>query len=102
MTPLESTIQDRDSLYGGFANVCGVSQRLKEIVNLELLTKYGTAFPHTHVQLEALGMILHKIARIVCGDPNYVDNWHDIAGYATLVERDLKDTIQEEDTSYQS
>jgi len=31
-------------------------------------------------------MILHKIARILNGDPEYSDNWHDIAGYATLIE----------------
>jgi hypothetical protein len=30
-------------------------------------------------------MILHKIARIVNGDPNWSDSWRDIAGYATLV-----------------
>jgi hypothetical protein len=36
-------------------------------------------------QSEALEMIAHKIARILNGDPNYVDSWLDIAGYATLV-----------------
>ena len=41
-------------------------------------------------QEEALEMIAHKIARIINGDPDYKDNWHDIAGYATLVERSLK------------
>ena len=34
-------------------------------------------------------MIQHKIARVLNGDPNYPDNWHDIAGYARLVEREL-------------
>ena len=34
-------------------------------------------------------MITNKMARIVNGDPNYIDNWHDIAGYATLVEQEL-------------
>jgi len=36
-------------------------------------------------QQEALEMIAHKIARILNGDPNYVDSWVDIAGYAKLV-----------------
>ena len=36
-------------------------------------------------QLEALDMIAHKIARIINGDPDYADSWHDIAGYAKLV-----------------
>jgi hypothetical protein len=41
-------------------------------------------------QLEALDMIAHKIARILNGDPNYADNWIDIAGYATLVANRLE------------
>jgi len=35
---------------------------------------------------EALEMIAHKIGRILNGDPNYADSWHDIAGYAKLAE----------------
>jgi hypothetical protein len=31
-------------------------------------------------------MIQHKVARILNGEPDYSDNWHDIAGYATLVD----------------
>jgi hypothetical protein len=30
-------------------------------------------------------MIQHKIARILNGDPNYHDSWHDIGGYSKLV-----------------
>jgi len=41
-------------------------------------------------QREALEMIAHKIARILNGDPNYADNWIDIAGYATLVANRLE------------
>lgn len=31
-------------------------------------------------------VIADKIARILSGDPNYADSWHDIGGYAKLVE----------------
>jgi hypothetical protein len=40
-------------------------------------------------QRESLDMIQHKIGRILCGDPDYADSWHDIAGYAMLVEQRL-------------
>jgi hypothetical protein len=30
-------------------------------------------------------MIAHKIGRILNGDPDYIDSWDDIAGYAKLV-----------------
>jgi len=36
------------------------------------------------VQREALDQIAAKIARILCGDANYADHWHDIASYAQL------------------
>ena len=42
---------------------------------------------------EALDMIFHKIARILNGDPNYADSWHDIAGYATLIDKELNNEI---------
>lgn len=38
---------------------------------------------------EALEMIAHKIGRILNVDPNYHDSWHDIIGYAKLVENTL-------------
>lgn len=38
---------------------------------------------------EAIDMILHKIARVINGDPYYDDNWKDIQGYAKLAE-DIK------------
>lgn len=37
-------------------------------------------------QREALEMVAVKMSRIVSGDPNFPDHWHDIAGYAKLVE----------------
>lgn len=41
--------------------------------------------------MEAIDMILHKIARIINGDPYYDDNWRDIGGYAKLAQ-DIKKT----------
>jgi hypothetical protein len=36
---------------------------------------------------QALTVIADKQARILSGDPEYVDNWHDIQGYARLAEQ---------------
>jgi hypothetical protein len=33
---------------------------------------------------EALEMIQHKIARILNGDPEFRDSWHDLVGCAKL------------------
>ncbi|HKF12906.1 MAG TPA: DUF6378 domain-containing protein [Xanthobacteraceae bacterium] len=40
-------------------------------------------------QREALEMIAAKVGRILSGDPNHVDHWVDIAGYAALVAKQL-------------
>lgn len=34
-------------------------------------------------------MVAHKIGRILNGDPNYHDSWHDIIGYTKLVADEL-------------
>lgn len=85
---IEDTLNERATTHGNFDEFSAVSQNLKAILTEEqIYPPYIT---------EALDMIAHKLARIVCGNPNHVDHWHDIAGYATLVEyilvgsRDLK------------
>ena len=39
----------------------------------------------SHVQKESLEMNVHKIGRILAGDPNEPDHWNDISGYSKLV-----------------
>ena len=41
-------------------------------------------------QQEALEMMAAKVSRILIGDPDYADNWDDIAGFATLVANRLR------------
>ena len=39
---------------------------------------------------ESIDMVLHKTARILNGDPKYLDNWQDIEGYTRLVVQRLQ------------
>lgn len=41
-------------------------------------------------QREAADMIVHKLARTLSGNPNHIDHWADIAGYAQLVANRLE------------
>lgn len=41
-------------------------------------------------QRETLDMVVHKIGRILAGDPDHIDHWDDIAGYAKLVANELR------------
>ena len=81
---INDTLSERGEKYGPFSNQAKIVQELKRIVERDAGYRRLNDY-----QREALAVILHKIGRIVNGDPNHVDNWHDIAGYATLVEQIL-------------
>lgn len=84
---INKTLEQRGSRYGKFKDVAATTYALQEILR--------NAKNHEHMtddQVIALDMICNKMARIVNGDPSYSDNWHDISGYATLVEQELNMT----------
>ena len=78
---ITKTLQQRGNRYGDFTDNAEESQRLKAT-----LKAHPNFYRLDATKREALEMIAQKIARIINGDPNYKDNWHDIAGYATLAE----------------
>ena len=78
--PLENILTERGKRYGLFKDHANISQTIKDMMKQE--EGWARLAPD---QKEALEMIVHKIARILNGDPNYVDSWVDIAGYAKLV-----------------
>lgn len=78
------TLTERHKTHGSYENQAGTSQILKAFCkscpNWDKLN---------HAQLESLELILMKISRIMHGDHNHADTWHDIAGYATLAEKSI-------------
>jgi len=88
---IEETLSERHDTYGYFIYLARISQRLKKVLYNELATRNKDLAPD---QIEALEMIMHKIARIVNGDENHIDSWHDISGYATLVADRLKGNVR--------
>lgn len=83
-TDVQDTLNQRQNVHGDFQENGRVMQLLKESARFD--TNYLALEPYKR---EAIDMILHKIGRIVTGDSNHVDHWHDVAGYATLVENIL-------------
>jgi hypothetical protein len=79
---VEKTLEDRGVNYGKFKDGAALMQALKRKL-AEHAATHGKTFADD--QWEALEMIVHKMARIVNGNPDVVDHWVDIAGYATLV-----------------
>lgn len=84
MSNVEETLQERGKRYGEFADHAAYSQRLKQIMR-----ESPNWEQFTHSQREALDMIQHKIARMLNGDPTYIDNVTDIVGYGTLMLNDM-------------
>ena len=68
--------------YGKFRDSAGLMQGIKRLLADHAL-RHNKVFADD--QWEALEMIVHKIGRIVNGNPDVVDHWVDIAGYATLI-----------------
>lgn len=81
---IAATLAERGKRYGSFDEHARYTQRIKDIMVVTPNWKVMT-----DSQRESLDMIAHKLGRILNGDPNYADSWHDIAGYAALVEAEL-------------
>lgn len=78
---IQTTLKERQATHGEFSDNADISQRLKEVVRSGVL--YNELTP---VEKEALDMICHKISRAVSA-PYHADDYHDISGYASLVEK---------------
>lgn len=80
MADIEAITTERGEQYGDFTDQAHIAQDLKDY--MRLIPGWQNLLPH---QRESLDMIQHKISRILNGDPNVVDSWADIAGYAHIV-----------------
>lgn len=83
---IRSILNQREKTYGDYSDVSDTSQRIKNVLRQNPNWDELFAF-----QRESLDMIANKIGRIMNGDPEYLDSWVDIVGYAQLVVDRLKD-----------
>lgn len=82
---IDDTLSQREARYGTFCEHARITQNLKKTMqdspNWQKLR---------NDQKEALEMLAHKVGRILNGDPDYHDSWHDIIGYTKLVADTLR------------
>lgn len=76
---IDDTLDERGRRYGVYTSHADITQGIKVVMN----TTPGWARLAPHMK-ETLDMVAHKIGRILNGDPDYHDSWHDIVGYAKL------------------
>jgi hypothetical protein len=80
MTDITTTLAERGARYGAFTEHARVTQAIKAAMADS--PNWRTLAPD---QRECLEMIAHKAGRILNGDPDFHDSWHDIVGYTKLV-----------------
>lgn len=83
--PVDKVLDARALTYGSFEENAKTAQTL----NLVLHRQEGW-YHLSFVQREALEMIMHKVSRLVNGDPTYLDTVVDIAGYTELMLKDMR------------
>lgn len=92
LPPITTTLSERGARYGNFSGHAKIAQDLQDVMRNSVARpeEDNVVTPAwdklSPVAKQALTVIADKIARILNGDPNYDDNWHDIAGYAKLAE----------------
>lgn len=82
---LNKILSERKKTHGDFRKQARTAFSLKKV--MRCTPGWGQISPE---KTEALDLIAVKISRILHGDPNHTDSWEDIAGYATLISRELK------------
>ena len=81
----EQLLKERQRTHGNFADHAACTQDLKHVFRMHVELREAANRPQlTRRHIESIEMILHKIGRIVAGDPYYDDHWDDIAGYAKI------------------
>ena len=80
---VRQTLKTRQEQYGSFEDVAMFTEQMVDVMRKGYYEKLA------YNQKMALYMICSKMARIVNGNPNHKDSWHDIAGYATLIDNEL-------------
>lgn len=84
MSDVDNTLAVREKSYGSFRAKAEFIQVLKTV--LRAVPNWSSLDADMQ---EALDMVVAKVARICFGDPKHKDSWHDIAGYASLVDKRL-------------
>lgn len=81
---IDDILVEREATHGSFESQANLARALKDAFWENISTHLEDD------QSEAIDMILHKIARIGSGNPDFLDHWVDIIGYATLVKNRLE------------
>jgi len=77
---IKAILAERGATYGEYPVGAKIAMDLFDVAQASPSYRKMTA-----AQQYAVFMILAKLSRALNGDPNHVDDWADVVGYATLV-----------------
>jgi len=78
-TMMKKILDTRRKTHGNYTETAAAIQETKDLWRAH--PGWENLSP---VQRETLEMVAHKVGRILCGNPNFIDHWVDIAGYAQI------------------
>lgn len=84
---LQRILEEREKTHGDFKENARIFDLLMKAVT-ESIVESNAWTPQMDL---GLTMIVGKLARILSGNPQEPDHWRDIAGYATLVAKNLEE-----------
>lgn len=79
------TLVDRAKTHGHYEEQAKTAQAIKETMRMA-----PNWLGLDADQRESLDLIATKLSRILHGDPDVADHWHDLGGYPLLIEQRLK------------
>ncbi|TWO22598.1 hypothetical protein YZ82_01400 [Campylobacter hyointestinalis] len=91
---IQEVLAERRKTHGDYPRVALLHFLLQDTFDTASTNEKSTYYPY---QIIAINMIFHKLARIGCGNSCEIDHWRDIAGYATLVVKELEKLDKEGD-----
>jgi len=88
MNELSKTLEARKSVYGDYASGVEFRAHLMSCIKIHHRLVQGREMDET----DALCIfdVVNKICRLAV-TPSHIDSWHDIAGYATIIENYYKE-----------
>lgn len=90
MSNVNETLKTRGEVYGDFAQGITLEAEILSLIKGRYYAEHGEDM--SELDAVALSKIVMKLSRLAVS-PNHIDSWHDIAGYAVLVETHLKENI---------
>lgn len=88
MSNVNQTLEKRGEVYGNFSQGIELEAEILSLIKGRYYAEHADDMPEWNAV--AISKIVMKLSRLAVS-PNHIDSWHDIAGYAVLIETHLKE-----------